>query len=224
MSDNPEVIDRSAVFRQRRLLLSFSFALAAIHILDVQLSGNVTAQGLVLTFKHPQILVYVLWLAWPWSLWRYWQYEKVYRDTALEVARMAIATRMTEEAITKGIQERVRVGAYKQRVNPTATIIAKIPIGETFTPTLYSQDTWVFPNASLYVVDERGGEQGPVDGGANYSLDSQEVAAIKRSMVRELTRRHPSFADFKAPYWLAMTAPFGGVWAIVRHLCWSCMT
>jgi len=226
MPDSTDVIDRASVFKQRRLLLTFSFALAAIHALDVQLSGNVTAQGLVLTFQHPQVLVIVLWIAWPWSLWRYWQYERHYADGVLFTAREAVAMRICEGEITKRIQEGVKQGHYTgQLVRESDAVTVKIPIGEQFTEYRYAESEWVFPNLNLYVQKPDHGLSGPVQGGANCSFSEEEVGRMKRSIELELIRRNPSFADFKAPYWIAMVAPlallYQHLWPVVScHWSW----
>ncbi|MDB5392903.1 MAG: hypothetical protein JWM91_409 [Rhodospirillales bacterium] len=212
-------IDRPELLKQRRVLLGFTFALTAIHLLDVTLKDEVTVQGIVFSFKNPEVVVAGLWIAWFWAVWRYWQYERTYANGPLQSDRLAEYDRAAAAAVTAAIQGAVDRGDYEKRgVSAGQSIRVTISAGDQFyTPG--DDREWAYPNLEIVVVgeDQSARSLKRVQGGVNCTLDRKDVAEIKRSVERRLFLRYPHFADWKAPYFLMWLAPLAGLIALGRH-------
>jgi hypothetical protein len=214
-------VDRADLLKQRRLLLGFTFVLAAIHGLDVDVGSSVTVQGIVLSFKHAWLLVVALWIAWIWAVWRYWQYERSFSSAALEGDRHRLRSQRARQAVQNGIYAAAQRGDYADRgLGPRQgfTVSDSGP-GPLTAPRDDRLEEWTWTNLQVAI-----GQPDPgmpltlLKGGANFRLEKAEVSAIKRSVDAELLLKHPHFADWKAPYLLMWLAPLAGLVALVRYV------
>lgn len=212
-------IDRAAVFKQRRLLLLFTFALTAIHGLGVELGNTVSSQGLVLTFK-PITIIWVLWICWAWAFWRYWQYERAFADQALTNHRYSLWGKHATAAILQHFSEKNRSGEFKDNgLAPEDNISIVVNNSGAFRPENGFEDNlWEFPNLKLTAPKYHKNQQTTYASiEVNYTFDFDDVKRIKAAVERELFVRHTSFADFKVPYLLVWFAPM----AFAASFAWS---
>jgi hypothetical protein len=219
---DPEAgISKADLLKQRRLLLGFTFVLAAIHALDVEIGDNVTAQGLVLTFKHPGFLVAALWVAWAWSCWRYWQYERSFGKFTFALDRQRLYDERVRAAVTRGIETAANRGDYADRgLPPGERISVSSPGTGPLTTPPGNEREWFFRDLDVWIGEPQPGmPMKQLKGGANYRLERAEVDAIKRSAETELLLKYPHFADWKAPYFLLWLAPIAGLIDLGRHAC-----
>ena len=70
MADLVSKDQRELIFKQRRLLLTLTFILTAIHAADVTLGDSIPALGVVGKVGKPWVVVAGLWVAWAYSLYR----------------------------------------------------------------------------------------------------------------------------------------------------------
>ncbi len=64
---------RSALFRQRRLLIVASIAVMAFYWLDVEIKDEAVFSGFGFKITNTDRLPLLLWGVWIWAAWRYWQ-------------------------------------------------------------------------------------------------------------------------------------------------------
>lgn len=214
-----KAIDRATVLKQRRLLLTFTFLLAAVHLLDVKLSGSANVQGLVATFKHPWAIVVALWLAWAWSWWRYWQHEHVHRRSAVMNDLVAQARPLVQKAISAAIKQAAASGLYADRgVDPDDKVWGSGTDAHGSGPDINWDDReWEFPNVQVHHA-KPGEQQGKLlQGGANCTLDTREVRRIKRTARRSVLIADTNFADWKVPYFLLWLAPAAALVDLARR-------
>jgi hypothetical protein len=178
-----------------------------------------TSSGCCPNVQNPEVVIVALWIGWLWSVWRYWQYERTYANGPLQRDRLVEYDRAAAAAVTTAIQEAVNRGEYEKRgVVAGQKIRVGISSGDQFyTPA--DDFEWVYPNLDIVVVgvDQPARSLKRVQGGANCTLDREQVAAIKRSVEGKLLLRDPHFADWKAPYFLIWIAPLAGLMALARH-------
>lgn len=213
-------IDRPELLKQRRLLLSFTFILTAIHLLDVELGGSVTVQGLVLTFKHSWLIVLSLWIAWAWSVWRYWQYESSYRGHTFLYDRMREYDRQAQISVVSALRKAIEQGQYgDRRLRSGEPIHVSDASGGQLAAARGNEKEWEFLNLEVSIgAPAPGMPMRKLDGGANCTLDAQKVTEIKRAVEADLRVKHPYYADWKAPYLLLWLAPISGLIAFGRWL------
>lgn len=91
---------RSALFRQRRLLIVASIAVMAFYWLDVEIKDEAVFSGFGFKITNTDRLPLLLWGVWIWAAWRYWQraYEllsalrdELTEDVFAEDMRIALA-------------------------------------------------------------------------------------------------------------------------------------
>lgn len=202
----PNVVERAELFRQRRMLLVLTFLLAAIHGLDVEIGTTVSAQGLVLTFKRPDLLLVSIWIAWVWSLYRYWQYQRTYTVHGLESARQLVGRPLITAAVDKVIHEAIDAGQYSNRgLQPGDRVSCSSSSGH---PLHYPDSDRELQFQSLTMHKRENGKlTQPVSGGGNCTLDTQTVSRIRREAERKVRLKYPFFTDVVAPYYFALLAP-----------------
>lgn len=217
----PDQIERSEVRVQRRLLLSFTFLLAAIHGLEVTIGKSISVQGLVLDMEHPKLLIVALWAGWLWSIWRYWQHERLYSSATFHDARRVAYDQIARKAIFSALERAVEAGTYSSRGLRPGQKFHTSPIeGNWISTSDESGEVWSFPNIEVWIVaDSPDTKNRKLEGGANCTFSREEAATLKRDVERELRLRHPHFADVKLPYALAAIAPVAGLIDLSRH-CW----
>ena len=216
-----DLVSRPDLLKQRRLLLGFTFLLAAIHGLDVDIGTSVTVQGVVLSFKHAWLLVATLWVAWAWAVWRYWQYERSFTSHTLSAERLQLWSDRAAMAVKSGIFAAVQRGDYADRLLPPGEgfDVSDPRTGPVMAPADVRLEEWMWPNLEVSIGQPAPGmPRKMLQGGANFRLGKAEVAAIKRAVEAELLLKHPHFADWKAPYWLMWLAPLAGLIALVRYV------
>jgi hypothetical protein len=200
----PNVVERTDLFRQRRLLLVLTFVLTAIHGLDVEIGTTVTAQGLVLTFKRPDLLLVSLWTAWAWSLYRYWQYQRMHTVRGLESARQLEGRPLIQAAVEEVLQKAIDAGQYAERgLKPGDRVACSSASGESFHLPDCDREL-VYPNLHLHKLERRAI---PVTGGGNCTLDVRTVRRIRRETERKVRMKYPFFTDIFVPYYFALLAP-----------------
>src|SRR5690349_18063120 len=87
---------RNELRTHRRLLLSFTFVLVAIYLLDIELKDQLAFQNIISGKVHyPELIPAGLWIAYFWSVWRYWQHERQHRAKGLATDRATIERRRT---------------------------------------------------------------------------------------------------------------------------------
>jgi hypothetical protein len=146
-------VDRTDLLKQRRLLLGFTFLLAAIHGLDVDVGSSVTVQGIVLSFKHAWLLVAALWVAWVWAVWRYWQYERSFSSAALYNDRQRLRTQRAVLAVTDGIYAAAQRGDYAERgLGPRQGFsVSSSGTGPLAAPTDDRLEEWTWSNLQIAI-------------------------------------------------------------------------
>lgn len=188
---------------QRRLLLTFSFALLAVYGLSIQLSTTATIQGLVMNFKRPWIVTGALWVCWAWSLWRFWQQVRVFSLNPYNYARNAAYLAIASERVREAIQAGVDAGDYAGRgLQPGTKITTRI---EDINPAgLLDQAA---PSVAFLNVRVRYGgpdnEENEMHGGANCTLAGEALRGIQRRAELRLKAANPYFADIRVPYLIA---------------------
>lgn len=215
-----DAIDRGSVFRQRRLLLATTFALVAFHYLRATLSQEIATP--IVDFKYDASRFEVgmaLWVTWVWSLVRYRQYERAFRNDALEQHRARVTSSVCLKSVTKRLQRAVTDGAYAKRgVTPDHAIEATLSPEGVLTPFLEANGAWTFPNLTARFRTPSSNDWTWLQGGANCSFDPDEVAALRRTIERQLMTDYPHFTDFRIPYFIASMAPLSAIVDVCRLL------
>jgi hypothetical protein len=200
---SPKVVEKADLFRQRRMLLSLTFLLAAIHGLDVKLGTTMSTQGLVLTFERPGLLLLSLWIAWGWGLYRYWQHQRLYAAPWLEASRQAEGRPLVKSAVEKVINEAIDKGQYATRgLNPGDRVNCSLSDGKPLYLPSFDEDA-NFTSLTLRKV----GDSKAVEGGGNCTLPPAVVRRIRSETSRRVVLKYPFFTDLFAPYVLALFAP-----------------
>jgi hypothetical protein len=213
-------IDRGSLFRQRRLLLATTFALVAFHYLRATLAQQISTSVVEFKYDASRLEVGVaLWVTWVWALVRYSQYERAFRNDALEHHRTRVTSSICLVTVTKQLQRAVSEGAYQERgLTSDHTIEAAISPEGLLTPFLESNGAWTFPNLTARFRPSNSNDWSWLQGGANCSFDPSEVTVLRRKIEQHLMTHYPHFTDFKFPYFIASMAPLSATVDAVRFL------
>jgi len=215
----PEYVGVAELRVQRRLLLTFTFLLAAIHGLDVNIGRQISMQGLVLDIEHTKLLIGAIWAAWIWSCWRYWQHERLYSSSDYFKARRTAFTIAARKAVFSELERQVAAGLYSERGLPPGQDYSVSPVEGAWISSADRPDaTWSSPKVEIWIAATAPDTKNrKLEGGGNCTFSREEAATLKRDVERELRLRYPHFADVKLPYALALIAPLAGLVQLGRH-------
>ena len=196
---------RVALFRQRRLLLWLSLFLAAYHGAGVTPGHQAESQGVKLEIGDPIVLVVGAWLGWLWAFWRYWQYEHSFRDVAYDKGIEFETQRGASEAAERRLRQQVSEGKFVDRgISSEAELLIDSSVSPQFSPTV---------GGAVMVSDLRVSawdrtRHTALSTTIPVSLSTLEYASVRKEARQRFHLSRPYTADYKAPYVLALLAPF----------------
>ena len=180
------------MLQQRRILLTLTFAIAAKYILLISAARTASYAGIELTVGKPELLIWVIWIAWVWAVYRYWQYARTFNDQGTVEARNLEIRRRRLERIRQTVQRGVDDGIDIDKGFEPGTVVIIRPESATLTaPAPDSEGAWIFGNVVVLAQNAVGAEGRVLSGGANCTLNQQDVQAILRKTEHALKFKYP---------------------------------
>lgn len=195
--------------KQRRQLLTFTFVLAAIHGLDVDVERKIDASGLTLNVARIDWLILCLWVAWVYSLYRYWIYSRALPSEDAVAKRETFCVEEAVKLVTPGFLERVRNGkTYSTAISDVHH--AQLVANNTTRLAIRGDGGAILKGLHLQSIDTNGSPTGP-SVAVTLDVNSAHLRTARRRAARRLALVYPAFTTRTLPYFLATLAPIGAL-------------